>query len=69
MVGILCVVVLVVLMWVGVLRRRVQKQTKIIRQQLQTEAALKERYEDLVENANDMVLPRISQIRFTRQCY
>jgi len=55
MVGILCVVVLVVLMWVGVLRRRVQKQTKIIRQQLQTEAALKERYEDLFENANDMV--------------
>jgi len=55
MVGILCVVVLVVLMWAGVLRRRVQKQTKIIRQQLQTEAALKERYEDLVENANDMV--------------
>jgi len=44
-----------VLMWAGVLRRRVQKQTKIIRQQLQTEAALKERYEDLVENANDMV--------------
>jgi PAS domain S-box-containing protein len=55
MVGILCVVVLVVLMWVGVLRRRVQKQTQIIRQQLQTEAALKERYEDLFENANDMV--------------
>ena len=55
MVGILCVVMLVVLMWVGVLRRRVQKQTQIIRQQLQTEAALKERYEDLFENANDMV--------------
>jgi len=54
-VGILCVTVLVVLMWVGVLRRRVQKQTRIIRQQLQTEAALKERYEDLFENANDMV--------------
>jgi len=54
-VGILGVVVLVVLMWVGVLRRRVQKQTKIIRRQLQTEAALKERYEDLFENANDMV--------------
>jgi len=54
-VGILCVAVLGVLMWVGVLRRRVQKQTRIIRQQLQTEAALKERYEDLFENANDMV--------------
>jgi PAS domain S-box-containing protein len=55
MMGLLCVIVLVVLMWAGVLRRRVQKQTKIIRQQLQTEAALKERYEDLFENANDMV--------------
>jgi len=55
MMGLLCVIVLVVLMWAGVLRRRVQKQTKIIREQLQTEAALKERYEDLFENANDMV--------------
>jgi len=41
--------------WVGVLRQRVQKQTEIIRERLQTEAALKERYEDLFENANDMV--------------
>lgn len=41
--------------WVGVLRRRVQKQTEIIRKQLQVEAALKERYVDLFENANDMV--------------
>ena len=30
-------------------------QTAIIRQQLQAEAALKERYENLFENANDMV--------------
>lgn len=41
--------------WVVVLRRRVQQQTEIIRERLQTEAALKERYEDLFENANDMV--------------
>jgi PAS domain S-box-containing protein len=41
--------------WVAVLRRRVQKQTEIIRERLKTEAALKERYEDLLENANDMV--------------
>jgi PAS domain S-box-containing protein len=41
--------------WVIVLRRRVQKQTEIIRQKLQAEAALKERYEVLFENANDMV--------------
>ncbi len=31
------------------------KQTRIIRQKLQTEAALKERYVELFENANDMV--------------
>jgi PAS domain S-box-containing protein len=41
--------------WVAVLRRRVQQQTEIIRERLQREASLKERYEDLLENANDMV--------------
>ena len=54
-IGLLGVVVLAAFTWVVVLRRRVQKQTGIIRQKLQTEAALKERYEDLFENANDMV--------------
>jgi PAS domain S-box-containing protein len=55
MIGILGVVVLAAFTWVVVLRRRVQKQTGIIQQKLQTEAALKERYEVLFENANDMV--------------
>lgn len=41
--------------WVAVLHRRVQHQTEIIRERLKTEAALKERYVDLFENANDMV--------------
>ena len=41
--------------WVAVLRRRVQQQTEIIRERLQREASLKERYEDLFENANDML--------------
>jgi PAS domain S-box-containing protein len=41
--------------WVAVLRRRVHQQTEIIRERLQREATLKERYEDLLENANDMV--------------
>jgi len=54
-IGLLIVIVLGASTWVVVLRRRVQKQTRIIRQKLQTEAALKERYEDLFENANDMV--------------
>lgn len=55
MVGILCLIVLGAFVWVGVLRRRVQEQTGIIRQKLELEAALKERYVDLFENANDMV--------------
>jgi PAS domain S-box-containing protein len=55
MVAILCLIVLGASIWVGVLRRRVQEQTGIIRQKLEVEAALKERYVDLFENANDMV--------------
>ena len=53
--AILGVVVLGAFAWVVILRRRVQKQTKIIREKLQVEAALKGRYENLFENANDMV--------------
>lgn len=54
-IGVLGVIVLAAFAWVVVLRRRVQKQTQIIREKLQVEAALKERYENLFENANDMV--------------
>jgi PAS domain S-box-containing protein len=54
-VGILGVIVLGAFAWVAILRRRVQKQTHIIREKLQVEAALKARYENLFENANDMV--------------
>ncbi len=54
-VGILAGVVFVAFVWVVLLRLRVHKQTRIIRNQLQTEASLKERYEELFENANDMV--------------
>ena len=53
--GLLCLVVFTALAWVGILRRRVSKQTAIILRQLQNEAALKERYENLFENASDMV--------------
>jgi PAS domain S-box-containing protein len=55
MTGVLGVVVLGAFAWVGVLRRRVQQQTEIIRQKLGVEAALKERYVELFENANDVV--------------
>jgi PAS domain S-box-containing protein len=54
-VAILGVIVLAAAAWVVILRRRVQKQTKIIREKLQAEADLKARYENLFENANDMV--------------
>ena len=64
-VGILGVVMLAAFVWVGVLRRRVQKQTEIIRDQLQVEAALKERYVDLFENANDMAFTHDLKGRIT----
>jgi PAS domain S-box-containing protein len=54
-VSILGVVVFSAFAWVLILRRRVHMQTAIIRQQLQAEAALKERYENLFENASDVV--------------
>src|SRR5437867_12918520 len=37
------------------LRRRVRQQTEVIGQRLEREAALEERYRDLVENANDFI--------------
>jgi PAS domain S-box-containing protein len=53
--GLLGLIVVGAFAWVVILRRRVQQQTRIIREKLQAEAALKERYENLFENANDMV--------------
>jgi PAS domain S-box-containing protein len=41
--------VLAVLTWVGVLRRRVRRQTELIRQRLESEAALEKRYQRLFE--------------------
>jgi PAS domain S-box-containing protein len=54
-VGVLCAVVLGAFAWVAFLRRRVQQQTHVIRERLQAEAAMKERYLELFENANDVV--------------
>ncbi len=53
--SILCAILLTAFGWVVLLRRRVHKQTQIINEKLQAEAAIKERYLDLFENANDMV--------------
>ncbi len=41
--------------WLSVLRRRVARQTRVIRERLEREAALEQRYRDLVENAIDLV--------------
>jgi PAS domain S-box-containing protein len=54
-VAILVGVVLASLLWASVLRRKVAQQTAIIRQKMELEARLKERYRDLFESANDMV--------------
>jgi len=44
-----------VLLWVFFLRRQVREQTATIREWLRREAALKEQYLELFENANDIV--------------
>ncbi|HEY3862220.1 MAG TPA: PAS domain S-box protein [Verrucomicrobiae bacterium] len=41
--------------WVALLRRQVRNQTKLIRQKLEVEAALEERYRELFEKATDML--------------
>jgi PAS domain S-box-containing protein len=53
--GALAFVVIAAFTWIAALRRRVQEQTQTIRQQLEVEATLKERYVNLFENANDVV--------------
>jgi PAS domain S-box-containing protein len=63
--GLLVFVTLGAFTWIIVLRRRVQNQTQTIRQQLQVEATLKERYVNLFENANDMVFTHDLAGRFT----
>lgn len=53
--GALGAIVLGAFAWVAFLGRRVQQQTQIINEKLVAEAALKERYVELFENANDVV--------------
>jgi PAS domain S-box-containing protein len=51
--------------WVWVLRKKVRRQTEIIRSRLQLETALEERYRDLFENATDLVFTTDMQETFT----
>ena len=53
--GATAALVLVAASWLLVLRRKVRQQTEIIRQRLEKEIALQERYHDLFANANDMI--------------
>jgi len=64
-VGVLCATILTAMGWVFLLRRRVHEQTKIIEEKLQAEAAIKARYEQLLENANDVVFTHDLQGRMT----
>ncbi len=43
------------LFWIHALRRRVRRQTEIIRLQMESEAALQRHYRDLFENAADVI--------------
>ncbi len=51
--------------WVALLRRQVRGQTVLIRQKLEDEAALEERYRELFENATDMLYTHDREGRIT----
>jgi PAS domain S-box-containing protein len=53
--GILSALILATLVWVGVLRSQVTKQTAALRESVHREARLKDSYQELFENANDIV--------------
>ena len=54
-VGVVAALGVASLIWAAVLRRKVRQQTMIIRRQLDQEGRLKERYQELFENARDVV--------------
>jgi two-component system sensor histidine kinase/response regulator len=53
--SLLASVAIFIVLWVLSLRRKVAKQTELIRQKVQLESALEEKYRDLFENATDAV--------------
>ena len=63
--GGMLVLILAALAWVALLRRQVRTQTKLIRQKLEDEAALEERFRELFENANDIVYTHDLEGRLT----
>jgi PAS domain S-box-containing protein len=63
--GLLVAVVVAMAAWALILRRQVRGKTEEIREWLRREAALKERYRDLLENAIDIVYTRDLKGNFT----
>ena len=53
--GLMGAFILAFLVWVMMLRKRVEEQAALIRIRLQREAALRQRYLELFDNAHDMV--------------
>ena len=56
LVGGLIFLIAAALSWIRLLRRQVRRQTEVIRQKLEAEAALKEKYQELFENSNDFLI-------------
>ena len=65
MLGLMGALMLAAAAWVILLRKQVGAKTREIREWLRREAALKDRYRDLLENAIDMVYTRDLQGNFT----
>ena len=63
--GLMGALMLATAAWVIILRKQVRAKTEEIREWLRREAALKDRYRDLLENAIDMVYTRDLQGNFT----
>jgi len=53
--GLLLACVLLVIGWVTILRRRVTRQTLLIREQLEKESLLEARHRDIIDNASDFI--------------
>jgi PAS domain S-box-containing protein len=53
--GILFILTTIALAWIAMLKRRVNRQTEIIRRRVEAEAALEKKYRELFERSNDIV--------------
>ena len=63
--ALLSILIPATLIWIYQLKRRVDSQTKALRNQIEQQAALESRHRDLVENANDIIFTHDLEGRFT----